>query len=101
MYPYIPWVEYINALLPNGLRVDENEVINIRVPTFFEKLGKLLEQTPKKVIANYLMWRITAYSSKFLTEELRKRQLLYSSVLSGEQEQEPRWEHCVGITNGR
>lgn len=101
MYPYIPWVEYINALLPKTLQIDENEVIIVSVPTFFTKLGQLLEKTPKRVIANYMMWRITAFSSFFLTEELRKRQLIYSTVVSGKQEQEPRWKECIDITSGR
>lgn len=25
-YNYLPWVEYINALLPEGLKINENEV---------------------------------------------------------------------------
>lgn len=100
-YPYIPWVEYINALLPEGLSVDENEIIVVSVPTYFEELGKLLEQTPKRIIANYLMWRLTAFSSFFLTENLRNRQLIYSTALSGKQEQEPRWKECIDITSGR
>lgn len=100
-YNYLPWVEYINALLPDGLDIDENEVIVVSVPQYFEDLGHLLQKTPKKTIANYMMWRITAFSSFFLTEELRKRQLIYSTSLSGKQEQEPRWKECIDITSGR
>lgn len=99
-YPYIPWVEYINALLPEGLNVTENETIVVSVPSFFEDLGKLLEQTPKRTISNYLMWRITAFSSFFLTQNLRDRQLIYSTAISGKQEQEPRWKECIDITSG-
>lgn len=99
-FPYIPWVEYINALLPTGLDINENEVIIVSVPQFFEQLGKLLDQTPKRIVANYLMWRVTAFSSFFLTEELRKRQLIYSTAVSGKQEQEPRWKECIDITSG-
>lgn len=100
-YNYIKWVDYINALLPDGLKIDETEVIVVSVPSFFEALGKLLQNTPKRTIANYLMWRITAFSSFFMTEELRKRQLVYSTAVSGKQEQEPRWKECVDITSGR
>lgn len=99
-YPYVPWVDYINTLLPTGLAVDENEIIVVSVPTFFESLGTLLEQTPKRVVANYLMWRMYAFSSFFLTENLRDRQLIYSTALSGKQEQEPRWKECIDITSG-
>lgn len=100
MYPFIQWVEYINALLPTNLSINENEVIVVSVPSFFESLGKLLQDTPKRTIANYLMWRVTAFSSFFLTEELRKRQLVYSMAVSGKQEQEPRWKECIDITSG-
>lgn len=54
-----------------------------------------------RAIANYMMWRVTAFSSFFLTEELRKRQLVYSTAISGKQEQEPRWKECVDMTSGR
>lgn len=54
-----------------------------------------------RTIANYMMWRVSAFSSFFLTEELRKRQLVYSTAISGKQEQEPRWKECVDMTSGR
>lgn len=100
-YPYVPWVEYINALLPPGLEVNETETIIVSVPSYFDSLGPLLENTPKRTIANYLMWRVTAFSSFFLSEKLRNRQLVYSTAVSGKQEQEPRWKECIDITSGR
>lgn len=36
----------------------------------------------------------------YLTEELRKRQLEYSTELSGRTEREPRWKECVDIASG-
>ncbi|XP_058986488.1 neprilysin-2 isoform X2 [Musca domestica] len=99
-YPYVEWVDYINALLPEGLKVDENEVINLSVPSFMEDLGKVLKRTPKRTIANYMMWRIHAFSVAFLSEEFRKRQLQYATALTGRQEQEARWKECVDISSG-
>lgn len=46
------------------------------------------------------MWRITGFSSYFLTEQLRKRQLQYSTAISGKQEQEPRWKECIDLATG-
>lgn len=46
------------------------------------------------------MWRITGFSSYFLTEALRKRQLQYSTAISGKQEQEPRWKECIDLASG-
>lgn len=100
-YPYTDWLEYFNAILKDtGIVIGEEEVIIVSVPTFMEQLGPLLQNTPKRVMANYVMWRISGFSSFFLTEKLRKRQLQYSTALSGKQEQEPRWKECVDITSG-
>ncbi|XP_062124663.1 neprilysin-2-like isoform X3 [Drosophila sulfurigaster albostrigata] len=99
-YPYVDWVDYMNALLPEGLHVQDDEIINLTVPSFFEELGKLLAKTPNRVIANYMMWRIHAFSIGFLSEEFRKRQLQYATALSGRQEQEARWKECVDISSG-
>lgn len=91
----------MNALLPTGLKVEDDEVINLTVPSFFAELGKLLAKTPSRVIANYMFWRIHAFSVGFLTEDFRKRQLQYATALSGRQEQEARWKECVDIASGR
>lgn len=99
-YPYVDWLDYINALLPKGLVIDETEIINVSVLSFMDDLGKLLATTPKRTIANYMMWRIHAFSVAFLTEEFRKRQLQYATALSGRQEQEARWKECVDIASG-
>ncbi|KAH8381748.1 hypothetical protein KR093_011645, partial [Drosophila rubida] len=99
-YPYVEWVDYMNALLPEGVSVMDDEIINLTVPSFFEHLGKLLAKTPNRVIANYMMWRIHAFSIGFLSEEFRKRQLQYATALSGRQEQEARWKECVDISSG-
>jgi len=100
-YNYMQWMEYINIILkPTGIQIDENEVIVVSVPSFFEGLEKVLKETPKRTIANYVMWRITGFSSFFLTEPLRKRQLQYSTAISGKQEQEPRWKECADIVTG-
>lgn len=98
-FPYIPsWVEYINSLLPTGLSVDENEIIIVTVPTFFEQL---LKNTTKRTMANYLMRRIALPSTYYLTEELRNFQLTFFSAESGQQEYEPRWKECIDITEIR
>lgn len=101
LYPYVDWLSYINGLLPASVQVTEDEVINVSVPSFFEELGKVLQQTDKRVICNYMMWRIHAFSVGFLSEEFRKRQLMYSTVVSGRQDQEPRWKECIDMTAGR
>lgn len=100
-YPYIQWVDYINALLPSQLLVDENEIIVVRSPYYFKKLGELLQEIPNRNIANYIVWRAVAYSSLFLTNEIRKKHLDYEKAAIGKQAQKARWQECIDITTGR
>ena len=46
------------------------------------------------------MWRATASSISYLNEAVRKRQLEYSTELSGRTEREPRWKECVDTAAG-
>lgn len=97
-YPYIQWVDYVNALLPSQLSVTEDEIVVILTPSYFERLEKLLKDTAPRVVTNYLMWRITSYSSTFLTSDLRKRRSEFNSVISGQQKEKERKKECVDIT---
>lgn len=99
-YRSIPWKEYFNTLLAPNLQVDDDEVVIISVPSFISNLEKLLASTPKRVQANYVMWRAAASSVSYLSEGIRKRQLQYSTTLSGRTEREPRWKECIDTVSG-
>ncbi|CAK9798490.1 Nep2 [Anthophora plagiata] len=99
-YPSIPWKEYFNALLQPSVQVDEEEVVIVSVPSYITSLEKLLATIPKRVQANYVMWRAAAASVSYLTDDIRKRQLQYSTALSGKTEREPRWKECVDTVSG-
>ncbi|XP_070498436.1 neprilysin-2-like [Chironomus tepperi] len=97
-HPYLDWLAYFNNLLPQDAQVTDDEVILIYVPSFFDQFGTVIEKTPKRTIANYLAWRMTQYSVKFMTTALRKRQLKFTSSISGQEEEEPRWKECIDTT---
>lgn len=99
MYPYIQWIEYINALLPTGMSVDENEVVVVLTPSYFEKLGELLKETPSRVIANYLMWCVAEFSAPFLNNEVSKRQWDYITDVYGDHGEMIRWKDCISISS--
>ncbi|XP_031627155.1 neprilysin-2-like isoform X2 [Contarinia nasturtii] len=89
-YPYIPWLEYINLMLPNGINVTENETIINTAPTYFEKLENILNSTSKRAIANYVLWRFVLSTSQALTAKLRNAGLIMSRE---------RWRECVDLTS--
>ncbi|XP_058793348.1 neprilysin-2-like isoform X4 [Phymastichus coffea] len=96
-YPSIPWLDYINNILSPSALVDEDEVVIIYAPSYISNLERLLQQTPKRVQANYILWRVVVNSVGYLTDEIRKRQLAYYTVVSGRTERGSRWKECVKL----
>ena len=47
-YPSIPWLEYLNTLLPEKVKVRNDEVVIVRVPLYLEKFEKLISTTDKR-----------------------------------------------------
>lgn len=100
-YPFIQWVKYINDLLPSATTVNENEIIILRNPYYFDRLGVLIKETPKRVIANYLIWKIVTHSTYYMTKDLRRRQHAIEMELNGVRPQQLRWKECTNILNER
>ena len=98
-YSSIPWKEYFNTILKPNAEVDEKEIVIVNVPSFFKEFEKLMAQTPKRVQANYVMWRAAAASVSYLSDDIRRRQLKYSTEVSGKAEREARWKECIDITS--
>lgn len=91
----IPWKEYINNILAPHMTVDDNETVIITVPRFISQFIKLINNTPKRTQANYVMWKAVEYSIKYLTQDMLKSRLEFEKQLNGVAKLKARWETCV------
>ena len=98
-YSSIPWKEYFNKILHPNVEVGEDELVIVNVPSYFKEFEKLMKLTPKRTQANYVMWRAAASTVSCLSEDIRRRQLKYSTEISGKTEREARWKECIDITS--
>ena len=71
-------------------KVTEDETIIVDVPSYIRKFSGYIVTVPPRVQANYLLWRATAASMKYLNEEARKISLKFSQKLTGKKEETPR-----------
>lgn len=95
-YPSIPWLKLINEVLNlSNVRVDENEVVILNDLKFISEVVKLIARTPKRVIANYLMWQVVYDSIDYLPDAFLDRKLVFSRVVSGVKERKHRSYTCV------
>lgn len=99
-YPSVPWSEYFNTILAPQARLDRGETVIVSVPSYLKSFEHLISQTPKRVQANYALWRAVSSSVSYLTDDIQKRQLQYTTELSGKTEREPRWKECIDMVSG-
>ncbi|XP_064642955.1 neprilysin-1-like isoform X2 [Lineus longissimus] len=97
--PEIQWLYYFNGLVEEEL--DENEKVVLFALKYFKKLGKLLKSTPKRTLANYLLWRVTMGFAPELTEPYQLVKNQYIKVLQGVSRDKVRWQKCVEFVNER
>lgn len=91
----------MNNLLPLKSQITNDEIISVTSLHFFERLGNLLEKTPKKTLANYYLWRIVENSVQFLSKDLRDKFLEHKRRTTGQQSDEPRWRECTDLINNK
>ncbi|KAJ8668211.1 hypothetical protein QAD02_009874 [Eretmocerus hayati] len=94
-YPSIPWLEYLNIMVAPVLNINGKEPIWVIVPSYISELEKLLNETSKRILANYVMWRVAKKSVNFLSREIREKQLTFQTITTGRVKNQPRWKECT------
>ena len=91
-HPNIAWKEYFSALLPSNTIITDDEFVVVHRHCNLYGLEKLFIERPKRVIANYMLWRVVDHSILYLNEQVRNR---YYALTDSSDDQEPRWKMCV------
>lgn len=97
-YPYLSWLQYINGLLSGAFHVEENEIVIIDVPNYFDRLNSILIATPTRTIANYFAWRSVLFTSDWMNEKLRQLKLAFYATTIGLRKNDNRFIECVTLT---
>lgn len=94
----LPSMDWNSWFLAAGLsRVDS---VIVGQPEFLQALDKQLKLTSLDVLKNYLKWNlISDYSSTLTTGIAREHFNFYSTLISGQQQQKPRWKRVIDQEN--
>uniref|UniRef100_A0A1W7RA35 Neprilysin n=1 Tax=Hadrurus spadix TaxID=141984 RepID=A0A1W7RA35_9SCOR len=96
--PQINWTKYFNGLLVD--HIPDTELIIVNVPDFIRKFAVFIEKADKRVLANYMMWRLVGQSMSMMSKKWRDLAQKYSSVITGKTREESRWEQCMSSLTG-
>jgi putative endopeptidase len=93
--PHLNWAQ----ILPK-LKVAGQDTVLVSSPSFLTAADQLLAATPVEDWKTYLKWGILRGSAGSLSSPFVKSQFKFSSVLSGQQVQAPRYERMTSLVDG-
>ncbi|XP_074654077.1 neprilysin-1-like [Tubulanus polymorphus] len=97
--PQIDWLKYFRGFIPAEL--DETEEVVVLAKSYLKNLGILIRKTPKRIISNYLLWRIVMAYAPELTDDFTIQRNMYMKVIQGVGRDKARWQKCVELVNER
>lgn len=93
----IDWRAYLQGM---GL-ADQVTRLFVREPSYLEKLGELVQETPVETWKDYLRFHVLNASAPWLADEYVQAHFdFFGKLVSGQQELEPRWKRAVGAVDG-
>jgi len=101
MYPELPLLKYIIDIFGSvDVGIKETEVVNVAVPKYITNFRKFIATASPRAQANYIVWRNVKFAMSYLDEEALNIKLAYNKVITGKEQEAPRWEKCVKSASG-
>ena len=94
LHPGFPIVHFVQHKFQGKIYFKEDDKIKVQ-STYIKELWKLLQKTPVRVQANYLIWRIVFDSIPFLDPEVYEIARDFYNVHRGIELFHHRWEKCT------
>ncbi|KAK6756129.1 hypothetical protein RB195_014485 [Necator americanus] len=99
-FPLINFEQYVTTVFKGLANVSSNHTVIIREMEYFAGIQHILSVTPKRVIANYIAWRLVQGFSPFLPPTAREPFYQFKANQTGMFNSPPpdRWEDCVTLS---
>ncbi|XP_050412278.1 neprilysin-4 isoform X2 [Patella vulgata] len=95
--PGFDWLRYLQLVFKSvNISINETEELVVYAPDYLENMVKLINRTEKRVLANYLFWRIMMNRVTNLPDKFRIIRKDYYKTIFGSEAERARWRDCVG-----
>ena len=96
LVPQIEWKPFLDAFKLNNLRD-----LSVSQKENLVEVGKIIASEPLEAQKAYLQWNIMDASASYLSDDIDQMNFdFYGKVLSGKQQQQPRWKRAVSTVDG-
>jgi putative endopeptidase len=96
MYPHINWDRFFIETM--GIQSPE-QVIVTEINTV-KQADKLMSTLTDREIKDYYLWKYVAQAAGTLSDDFTNAAFEFNKVMSGVQQQRPRWKRALGATEG-
>lgn len=96
--PEIDWREYLQETV-GDIKLKRDEPVVVYALPYLTSLGKILKNTDRRVIHNYLLWRLVMSMMTHMIDEYQRERVEFRKILLGIQSERHRWSQCVEWTN--
>lgn len=94
-FPKFDWHTYFSIL-----GVENAEKVNFANPDFISFVTEFISNLSEREIKDYMIFETISDASSLLSDDFEKANFeLYGKVMSGKEEDEPRWKKAVGLVN--
>ena len=101
--------EEVKALCPDinwdkffaTMGITDLKYLDFGHPDQLKEINDVLATVPVEQLKSLLEWKTIRSASNYLSDEVRDAQFeFFGKVVSGRQEQQPRWKRAIGVVNG-
>ena len=96
-YPHIPW----DRLFIEAMGIPTPEQFIVTEMNTVKQADKLIATLPSREIKDYYLWQIVSGAAPYLSDDFADAGFEFSKVMSGVQQQQPRWKRVQGATESR
>ena len=96
MFPNMPWDRYFQETM--GIETPDQFIVTTinTVKQGDDLLGSLTDREKK----DYYLWKYVSGAAPFLSDDFTNANFEFNKVMSGVQQQQPRWKRSLGVTEG-
>lgn len=98
MVPEIDWREYLQETV-GDIKLKRDEPVVVYALSYLMQMGKILRETDRRTVHNYLLWRLVMSMMTHMIDEYERERVEFRKILLGIQSERMRWSQCVEWTN--
>ncbi|XP_031556896.1 endothelin-converting enzyme 1-like [Actinia tenebrosa] len=92
--PEFNWTVYLNKLFEPSA-IPQSEPIALPMLSYLKNAMKIIQNTPKRILANYMVWYVIQYENWWLAKPFRDALGRYTQAITGATSDRERWKTCI------